>query len=156
MYTPKFQFLLKIEQFSTDETICLGKQLAQIIKYAGEILEPHFWYGGNIFSLSKNSKQDSFNLFLIGDDNNLLKICDEVEQFLSGVLFAVKKEFLQQDIRCLSVDTEDVQYRELKIDGILIEIRMFDTSFFAIYSESEAIIKELAKKFNIESIKQKS
>jgi len=157
MFKPKFQTLIKVEQFTSDEDVCLGSQLIQIVNVLKEILKPHFWYGANLFSFDEfrgKNKQNSFNTFYIGDDNELIKIASNVEQFLSGVLFAVDEQCISQKIDHLSIDTEDEQYREVDMKDVLLEIRLFDTSFFSIFSEKYDIIEKLSKKFKTNIVKK--
>jgi len=35
------------------------------------------------------------------------------------------------------------------VEGVLIEIRAFDTSYFALYSEEEALMNKLAKLYGV-------
>ena len=152
MYRPKFQILIESEKFYPDEFMCSGSQLIKIVECLKNVLTPHFWYGANIFSFDefdKRQEPNSFDLLLIGDDEALRKICSEVGQFLSGVLFAVDNNFISQNIENILVDTEDEQYRPVDIEGVLIEIRLFDTSFFCVFSEDEKIINELAERFEV-------
>ena len=78
---------------------------------------------------------DSFQLRKIGDSHSLINICENIDQFLSGVFIAVKEK--NQNFKCqdLYIGTEDEQFRSLNFDGILIEIRAFDTSYFELYSD---------------------
>jgi hypothetical protein len=46
------------------------------------------------------------------------------------------------------IHTEDEQFRPLNLEGVLLEIRAFDTSFFEIYSEDGNLIQALATRFN--------
>lgn len=43
----------------------------------------------------------------------------------------------------------------MNLDGVLMEIRTFDTTFFLIYSENESIITALAQQFNSNEILKK-
>lgn len=91
----------------------------------------------------------SFFLSEIGSDEALIKLSSQINQFLSGVFLAINKNTINLKIEQLKVGTEDEQFRSLPLEGILIEIRAFDTSLFEIYTEDKKIIKELTQKFNI-------
>ena len=157
MFKPRFQILLKKENFYPDEVICLGSQLITIVDYLKNILTSHFWYAADINSLNELPKKlgiDSFFLRKIGDDSSILQICSEINQFLSGIFLAIDVKYANQMIDMVEVGTEDDQFRPLAIDGVLIEIRAFDTSFFELYSENENIMEKLAKKFSVKIIQK--
>lgn len=44
--------------------------------------------------------------------------------------------------------TEDEPFRSLDLNGVLIEIRAFDTSYFEIYSENKILMERLAELYN--------
>ena len=151
MFKPKFQILLKKEHFRPDEVICLGSQLTKIIEALKVTLVPHTWYVADVDAYGKTVKK--YNIasnFLkkIGTDVSLIKICSEIDQFLSGVFLAIKDEFSSRDLDKIEISTEDEQAREINIKGVLLEIRAFDTSFFEICSDDELLIKNLSDKFN--------
>ncbi|MES2273048.1 MAG: hypothetical protein V4487_02520 [Chlamydiota bacterium] len=60
----------------------------------------------------------------------------------------IDDNFICQEFINSEISTEDEQFRALDFNGILIEIRAFDTSFFEIYSEDEGVIKKISNKFN--------
>ena len=125
-----------------------------------EILLPsHVWYVADIDAFSEIPNRLGLNssfLKEINGDTRLMQICSQIDQFLSGVFIAVDAEFSVKDINVLEVGTEDEKFRALPINGVLLEIRAFDTSFFVIYSEKENIIKDLANKFKVEILKSPS
>lgn len=152
MYKPKFKIIIKNKSFFPDRLVCLGSQFIVIVNHFREILKPHTWYGANVKVLGELSKEcelNSFNLKKIGNDKRLIKLCDCVEQFLEGVFFAIDDKYSDQTISNIEVDTEDEEYRSLDINGVLIEIRTFDTSFFELYSENEKFLEKLSKIFNV-------
>lgn len=139
MYKPKFLITLKANDFYPDSFVCLGSQLITIVRHLHPLLAPHIWLAADI---------DSFLLKNIGDDEAMIKMCSEVDQFLSGVFCAIENQYANQNLHGIEIETEDEQYRPIDINGVLIEIRAFDTSYFEIYSENRDLIRELAKKFN--------
>lgn len=155
MFYPKFQILLNKESFYPEEAICLGTQLITIIDYLGTILKPHIWYAADVDAFSIIPSKFGINSYFlknIGNDLSLVKICSQIDQFLSGVFLAIGVQNTTVRIENLQVGTEDGQYRSLNIQGVLVEIRAFDTSFFEIYSDDENIIKQLAERFGVEII----
>ena len=158
MFYPKSQLIIKKESFYPDKVVCLGSQLIIIIEFLKKILAPHIWYAADIHALSTTPNQLAFNssfLSKIGNDLSLIEICSQINQFLSGVFIAVHIQHSIQEIEHLEVRTEDEPFRSLPINGVLIEIRTFDTSFFELYSENENIIKKLAENFNLEVTKSR-
>ncbi len=159
MFNPKHRILLMSKCFPQDKVVCLGFQLKSIVKTLSELIEPHVWYGADVDAISPIPKKlgvDSFQLRKIGDSHSLINLCENIDQFLSGVFIAVKEK--NQNFKCseLRVGTEDDQFRPLNLDGILIEIRAFDTSYFEVYSDNSVLIGKLSKiyKVKIDNFKQ--
>ena len=151
MFTPKFQTLLKKESFHPNKVVCLGSQMILIVDFLQDILVPHTWYGADVDAFEKKKKKfglDSCFLKIIGSDLSLIEICSKIDQFLSGVFFAIENDCLNQNLEKIKINTEDEQFRELNINGILVEIRAFDTSFFEVYTTNKTLIKKISKKFN--------
>jgi len=141
MYKPKFLITLKANDFYPNNFVCLGSQLITIVRYLQPLLAPHIWLAADI---------DTFLLKKIGDDEAMIKMCAEVDQFLSGDFCAIETQYADQNLQGLEIETEDEQYRPIDINGVLIEIRAVDTSYFEVYSEDRDLMRELAKKFNKE------
>ena len=152
MFRPKFKILITKDNFYLDEAICLGSQLAVIVDFLAKILPPHIWYASDISAFSTAINQINFDspfLKKVGYDSSLIKICSQINQFLSGVFLAINTIFIyNEEIEKTRVMTEDEQFRSLAINEVLIEIRTFDTSFFELYTENESFAKKLAEKFN--------
>lgn len=159
MFEPKYLIRLDKKAFSHDQVVCLGSQLKSIAKNLSELIEPHVWFGADVDAISPMPKKlgvASFQLRKIGDSHSLINLCENIDQFLSGVFIAVKEKnqnFKRSELR---VGTEDEQFRSLNLDGILIEIRAFDTSYFEVYSDNRILMEKLSKiyKINIDDIKQ--
>lgn len=148
MFEPKYLIRLDKKAFSHDQVVCLGSQLKSIIKSLSELIEPHVWFGADVDAISPIPKKlgvDSFQLRKIGNSHSLINLCENIDQFLSGVFIAVKEK--NQNFKCsdLCVETEDEQFRSFNLDGILIEIRAFDTSCFEVYSDNSILIEALSK-----------
>lgn len=91
---------------------------------------------------------NSFSLKKIGAISNLQKIAQEMDQFLSGVFLAIRKDTLVKNKILLG--TEDSEFRQLEIDGVIIEIRAFDTAYFEIYSDDYTLIKSISDHYHME------
>lgn len=158
MFQPNYKILLKKENFHSDSTVCLGSQLITIVNFLQTILPPHIWYGADIEAIDTRVPSklhlNSFSLREIGADLSLIQICSKINQFLSGIFLAINiQQYPSKGIERLEIGTEDEQFRSLAINGVIIEIRAVDTSFFELYSEEENIVKKLSLKFNAEIIK---
>jgi hypothetical protein len=46
------------------------------------------------------------------------------------------------------LETEDKPFRSLACDGIFLEIRTFDTSYFEVYAEDKKIPEVISRQFN--------
>ena len=152
MFEPKYLLHLDKKAFSHEQVVCLGSQLKSIIKNLSELIEPHVWFGADVDAISPMPQKlgvNSFQLRKIGDSHSLVNLCENIDQFLSGVFVAVKEK--NKNFKCseLRVGTEDEQFRSLNLDGILIEIRAFDTSYFEVYSDNLILMERLSKTYKI-------
>jgi len=152
MFEPTFLIRLDKKAFSHNQVVCLGSQLKSIVKNLSELIEPHVWFGADVDAISPMPKKlgvDSFQLGKIGDSHSLINLCENIDQFLSGVFIAVKEK--NQNFKCseLRIGTEDEQFRPLNLDGILIEIRAFDTSYFEVYSDNSVLMEKLSKIYRV-------
>lgn len=149
MFKPKFHLTLTTEHFYPSTVICSGSQLISIINFLETKLPPHTWYSIDIDAIG--SKGQPYNpesniIKKIGTSSSLKKICTEVDQFLSGVFFAIDNAKNYESIS-IEVNTEEKPFRILNIEGVFLEIRAFDTSFFDFFSEDAQILKELCTHF---------
>ncbi|MEL7431103.1 MAG: hypothetical protein AAGI90_01040 [Chlamydiota bacterium] len=68
---------------------------------------------------------------------------------MSGIFVAIiKKNQTNLSELDLCVGNEDEPFRSLDLDGVLIEIRVFDTSYFEIYSENKLLMEKLAELYH--------
>lgn len=151
MFQPKYLICPNKKSFFPEEAVCLGSQLKDIVKKLNGLIDAHIWLCADIDALSPIPKKlgiDSFQLQKIGNDYSLINLCENIDQFLSGVFIAVR-ENLNLEYSSLYIDTEDEQFRSINLEGVLIEIRAFDTSYFEIYSEDMLLIKKLAEIYNV-------
>lgn len=153
MYTPKH--LIRIF-YSHCDLVCLGSQLNEIIDFLQPFLPKHVWFGANIsvsFTSGNTFREDSytdFSLKKIGSISEFKNELSVTDQFMSGVFIAIKTDCVINSYTLIKVDTEDSEFRQININGVIVEIRTFDTSYFEIYSEDYALMKKISEKFNCE------
>ncbi len=153
MFNPKYRILITSKCFPRDKVVCLGSQLIYIINSVKEFLPQHLWYGADIEVVGKGASKYNFNniqLNLIGDDLQIVECCYEVEQFIWGVFLCIDNNFSSQNIHEIELETEDESFRAIKCNGVLMEIRAFDTTYFGVYSENEDLIKKMSKIYGVE------
>ena len=147
------QYLIRLnkEVFPQDPVVCLGSQLKSIVEKLSELMESHVWLAADVDALSPMPEKlaiDSFQLRKIGDDQLLINLCENIDQFLSGVFIAVRLNNCKYSE--LPIGTEDEQFRSLSLDGVLLEIRAFDTSCFEMYSDDLDLMNTLSKLYKVE------
>lgn len=153
MFNPKYRVLLTSKCFPRDKVVCLGTQLISIVNSIKIFLPRHIWYGADVDAVGKGAKKHNINniqLNLIGADLQFVEYCSEIEQFIWGVFLCINSNFSSQNIQGVELETEDEPFRSITCDGVLIEIRAFDTSYFEIYSEDVALMEKLSKIYNVE------
>jgi len=158
MFKPKYRILLTSKCFPQDEVIGLGTQLISIVNSIKDCLSPHIWYGADVEAIGKNAMKQNLNdiqLSLIGSDLQFNRYCSKVEQFIWGVFLCIDENFLPQNFQNIELETEDESFRSIDSNGVLLEIRAFDTTFFALYAEDIELIKIISKKYNVEIEKSK-
>lgn len=139
--------------FPTDENVGLGIQLVSIINSIKKYLAPHIWYGADVEAIGKGTKKYKLNttyLNRIGTDLEFTEYCSEIEQFIWGVFLCIDRNFSIQNIQDIELETEDIPFRSVNANGILIEIRAFDTTYFGLYSENLDLIKNISKTYNVD------
>ena len=152
MFKPKYLICLDKRAFPKEQGVCLGSQLAAIVKMLSTLIKQHVWLCSDVDAFSPIPQKlgiNSFKLKELGDDQALADLCKNIDQFLSGVFIATEKK-PNAEYPDLYLDTEDKQFRPLELDGALLEIRTFDTSYFEIYSEDKKLMNELSKTYDIE------
>lgn len=150
MFSPKYQLRITKKCFPNEKFICLGTQLILIINVLKDFLPQHMWYGADIEAEGKKASQVKMNssqINLIGTDLDFIQYCEGIDQFIWGDFLCIDNNFSSQNIEEVKLITEDEEFRPIACNGILAEIRTFDTSYFEIYSESKKIIDMLSNEF---------
>ncbi|CUI18075.1 hypothetical protein PNK_p0021 (plasmid) [Candidatus Protochlamydia naegleriophila] len=136
-----------------NNTVCLGRQVVEIIEFLEDFLPSLIWYGSDI-SITANADtillDEKFTLYTptkIGTSYDFKKESDKVVQFLSGVFIASEKKILWPNN--LKIGTEDL-FRPIEMNDIILEIRAFDTSYFEVYSDDYELIKKIATHYKSE------
>lgn len=151
MFNPKHRVLLTSKCFPTDKAICLGTQLISIVNALKDFLPKHIWYGADVDAVGKgtvNTNVNDIQINLIGTDLHFMQYCSGIDQFIWGVFLCIDSGFLSQNIQGVELETEDEPFRPIACNGVLLEIRTFDTSYFGIYSEDKKIAEIISKQFN--------
>lgn len=121
---------------------CLGCQLVELLEFIEKLIPNALWY---FFDVESNEQQKEYPKSFGINITDLKEIGIQTEQFLSGVFIAMQEN---SKIENVDIRTEDDEYRTLNTDGVILEIRAFDTSYFEVYSDSYEIIKKIADHFN--------
>lgn len=157
MFNPKYRILITSRCFPNDKVVCLGTQLIYVINSIKNFLPQHMWYAADVEAVGNGVSNFNFNniqLNLIGDDLKFIEYCKEIEQFIWGVFLCVNNSFESQNIQNIELETEDEPFRSINCEGVLMEVRAFDTTYFGIYSEDEGLMKKISKIYNVEVFKK--
>jgi len=150
MFSPKHRLVIRATSFPTDQFICLASQVISIVQFLINLTPPHTWYGADVEALEiKPSELDIYRsqLNVIGSDEELIQYCLNVDQFIWGVFISIYHNTPFQNIQQIKIKTEDPPFRPIPCKGVLIEIRMFDTSCIEVYAEDENLLKKLSAYF---------
>jgi hypothetical protein len=159
MFYPNYLIRLKKQHFDDkSQAVCLGPQLLQILNCIEQSLSLCFWYGADMDSTFFTEDTDMLNftdylLKKIGDIAQLKKLVSQIDQFLSGVFIAISKDVLIVD-NTIDLATLDPEFRSLDIEGVMIEIRAFDTSYLEIYSNHYELMKRIANQFHADIVER--
>lgn len=159
MFNPRYRVLLTSRCFPEDKVVCLGAQLISIINFIKGFLPKHIWFGADVDAVGKGANKYNLNstqLNVIGDDFHFVEYCSEIEQFIWGVFLCININFSSQKFQGVELETEDEPFRSIPFDGVLIELRAFDTSYFEIFSEDIVLMEKISNMYNveIENVKQ--
>ncbi len=151
MFNAKYRIELRKEAFLKKSAACLGEQFLQLLDFLEQtIVIPHTWFAADL-DVSFSLHYDYFKK-LHGSKLHRIEIdyfkylTKDVPQFLSGVLFAIQNNSTVNE--SLDVGTDEERFRPLNIEGIVIEIRAFDTYYFDLYSDDYEIMKAISTHFN--------
>ena len=147
MFEPRFVIQFAPTQ---DGATCLGSQLITIVEFLKTELKTHVWYAADVEAHSDLPSERGLNnwrLGEIGDDEGLIEFCKEIHQFIWGVFIAVGSQHANQETGLFEIATEEDQFRPINLEGVLLEIRTFDTSYFEIYTDDEHLMNRLALHF---------
>lgn len=151
MFSPKYRLLITSKYFPEDGVIGLGTQLISIVNTIKTFLIPHLWYGADVEAVGKSKKKTSLNNIQpskIGTDLEFIAYCSEIEQFIWGEFLCIDKNCSYQNMKDIELETEDKPFRSINAQGILLEIRAFDTTYFGIYAENRDLITKISKVYN--------
>ena len=151
MFNPQYRLLLMLKCFPADVCICLGTQFISLIHVLKDLLPAHTWYGADVDAVGAGASLLNIRGWqpnIIGTDQQLIQYCSEINQFIWGEFICIDSKYSSKSTLNIELETEDLPFRPLSIEGALMEIRMFDTSYIEIYAEGETIITNLSNKFH--------
>lgn len=145
-------FLLRLDGdlLSSEGVSCTGLQLIKILKCFENFLPRCNWYAAD---MSANNVVMELSPFsepfpkCLESFEQLLYLSFQVDQFYSGIIFAVPEETKVLFWPDRSYITDD--FPEKLLGEAIIELRLFDTSYFEIYSSEEAYLNSLASELEI-------
>jgi hypothetical protein len=149
MFKPTHRLIIRNDGFYPDECICLGSQVVKIVHSLQNILPSHSWYGADVAVWGEKKPlinlADS-QLLLIGGDQEFIEYSMNIDQFIWGDFICIDhtKVLINGSVE---IETEDDPFRPIDLEGILLEIRTFDTTFIAVYSENLSFLKKIADKY---------
>jgi hypothetical protein len=140
------------ECFPRDISICLGTQLVSIVRSVTDFLPPHVWYACDVVANGQNIRAgfNSAQLKKMGSDLDIIEYCSRINQFTWGVFLCVDVNFTSQNIQDIELETEDEPFRSIPCNGVILEIRTFDTSYFEIYSDNMEVIWKISQIYQVE------
>lgn len=151
----KPKFLMRIiTTLDSDKNSCLGEQLAQILSCISVETKDCNWYVFDVDYFNKSQSKlfaTSTNIYHFENTDELVSHVVKIDQFLSGVFIAIKKDVLVEwDIERLP-ETEMDKF--MQHDEAELEIRAFDTSYFEICGMNPFIEAKIKSCFPILNIK---
>jgi hypothetical protein len=152
MFNPKYRILIRSKCFPEDEVIGLGMQMVSIINFVKNQIPSHIWYAGDVDAVWINAQKETFSniqLTRIGTDLQFIDYCSGIQQFIWGVFVCIDQKYSSQNIIGIELETEDKPFRSIDCNGIVIEIRAFDTTYFGIYAEDLELITTISKQYGI-------
>ena len=153
MFKPKYRILVTSKCFPGDGVIGLGSQLILFIDSVKNYLPLHTWYACDVEAVGKNIERPDLSgvkMNLIGSDVQFTQYCFGIEQFIWGVFLCVDKKLSSQNFASIQLETEDEPFRPVNLNGILIEIRAFDTTYFEVYSEDIELLSKISNIYGVE------
>lgn len=153
MFKPKYRVLITSKCFPEDGVVGLGTQLISILDSVKNYFPPHIWYAADVEAVGKSVRKQNFSnvqINLVGSDLQFIQYCSGIEQFIWGVFLCVDKRFSSQNIVDVQLEAEDEPFRSINFNGILMEIRAFDTTYFGIYSEDFELISKISNIYSVE------
>jgi hypothetical protein len=153
MFQPNYRIPITVQSFPKDNGICLGTQLSSIVQFIKNYLPDHLWYAADVDAIGKHANIEAFKNYkpsLVGNDLQFIHYCSGIRQFIWGVFLCICNGIPSQEIENIELETEELPFRPIHCNGILLELRTFDTSYFEIYSEDQKIMNLLSEQFSVD------
>ena len=133
------------KMLTMESVSCTGKQLGQLLQSLAPWVGSCNWY---LLDIQTNNRVPSLaaqvNHPLCLTHVDLDALCDQVDQFLSGIFLAVPAHIRDPRLFTDAV-TEDEPSADL--GDAIVEIRAFDTSYFEIYTADPDVGRHLQKQY---------
>ena len=144
------KYFLKIKPNQISSDLCGTKeQLSILINLIGQYNSKVKWYLADIETIPDGWLNLPANHipFYIGNSNELINKLEDKYQFIFAI-FICYSESSENKVWTRSYWSEDNEVPDLQ--GALLEIRPFDTSYYEIYGRDYQIIKFISDKFKCE------
>ena len=150
MTKPIYGIRLTGEELTQKINSCTGEQLCMILNILCINEENAIWSSSDV---TTSPTRKNWSLYasavpiIVGDSTKLLELCQQVEQFTSGVFLAVYDNNNSKSW-ARPRETEDAPFIDNEFADV--EIRAFDTSYFEIYSKKISVLTCFINRFGCE------
>jgi hypothetical protein len=134
-------------QLTGEAFSCTGHQLALVVASLRSVASDCVWFVADLEAQGYSLPPAWINAhtpIMFGATDELAAFAEGVPQFLAGVFLAAPSARLPP-VWSRSFWTDDEPFEEL--DGTILEIRAFDTSWIEVYADEEARLHGLAQRF---------
>jgi hypothetical protein len=140
-----YRLELRGSQINGEPFSCTGEQLGLLIQTLANLATNCVWFVADIEAEGSSvGHYQAGEPVLLGDSQKLINYANSIHQFIWGIFLAVPKDSLPKTwVRFY--ETEDLPFREM--DGAVLEIRTFDTSYIEVYAQDSSLLDGLIQKF---------
>lgn len=134
-----------------DSAACLGKQLKALVQVVSQIHPRLIWYAADVqttgYQIVSRCEPTPMK---IGDTATLIKAVAKIDQFESGVIAGIPDNIETPRFRNGGLWTEDNEDEAIDLGDALVEIRAFDTSYWAVLFLNADLLHRLKSVYNRE------
>lgn len=127
-----------------DSAACLGKQLEALLLVISQIHPCLTWYVADVQTTGYQivSRREPTPM-KIGDTAALIKVAARIDQFESGVIGGIPDSIVTPRFRNGGLWTDDDEDEALDLGDALVEIRAFDTTYWAVLFSNTDLLRRL-------------